>query len=385
MRKIIHIDMDCFYAAVEVRDNPEFKNLPVAVGGSSQSRGVLCTCNYIARKYGIHSAMPTSQAYRLCPDLVVLPVNMDKYRAISKQIRSIFFDYTYLVETLALDEAYLDVTATTKLQGSATLIAQEIRHRIWQQHQLTASAGVSVNKFLAKVAGKINKPNGLYVLTPDKIEQFLIKLPITDLFGVGKVTATKLHAMGIHFCSQLYDISKEELVLTFGKFGGVLYNQCRGLDERDVNPNRERKSLSVETTVVEDISSFVGCIKVLHQLYERLLRRLELNQQYNQEIKNYFIKIKFNNFKQVTKELSTFPVSDISGKNEDSIEHLIIALKNIYKIHQGIPVRLIGIGVNFKSTTRSKLESTKTQLSNFSMFSHHQIEYFPELIQPSLF
>lgn len=188
-RKIIHVDMDCFYAGIEIRDNPSLATKPVAVGGASNQRGVLCTCNYIARQYGVRSAMPTAIAYRHCPDLIVLPVNMPKYRQISESIHRIFKEFTELVEPLALDEAFLDVSESSLYRGSATWIAEAIRNKIWQKEQLTASAGVAPNKFLAKIASGWNKPNGVFVIRPEQILSFVSQLPVTKLFGVGKVTA----------------------------------------------------------------------------------------------------------------------------------------------------------------------------------------------------
>jgi DNA polymerase-4 len=191
IRKIIHVDMDCFYAAVEIRDNPALAGKPVAVGGASDARGVLCTCNYVARKFGVRSAMATAKAYRLCPDLIVLPVDMQKYRQIARHIHAIFRDFTDLVEPLSLDEAYLDVSDALHHQGSATRMAEAIRARIWQEHQLTASAGVSSNKLLAKIASGWKKPDGLFVIEPDEIAVFMKTLPVKELYGVGKVTAQK--------------------------------------------------------------------------------------------------------------------------------------------------------------------------------------------------
>lgn len=245
-KKIIHIDMDCFYAAVEERDQPEYRGKPLAVGGSADRRGVLCTCNYAARQFGLHAAMPTKRALALCPELILLPVNMDKYRQVSKAIHQIFRNFTLRIEPLSLDEAYLDVTDCTLLHGSATLIAREIKRQIKQQLSLTASAGVAPNKFLAKIASDWRKPDGLFVITPDEVTDFVADLPIDKLAGVGKVTAQKLHQQGMVTCRDIQPYTCLELQHKWGKLGQRLYELCRGVDERSVEPNRIRRSLSVE-------------------------------------------------------------------------------------------------------------------------------------------
>jgi DNA polymerase-4 len=336
MRKIIHIDMDCFYAAIEIRDNPSLADKPVAVGGLVEERGVLCTCNYIARKFGVHSAMPTFQAKRLCPDLIVLPVSMSKYRQAADIIHQIFREYTALVEPLSLDEAYLDVSDSLLCQGSATLIAKEIREKIWDSVRLVASAGVSSNKFLAKIASGWKKPNSLYVIRPEDISDFLEHLPIKKLYGVGKVTAEKLHHLGINTCSDLQKHSLNELTQQFGKFGSQLYDQSRGIDDRPVEPNRVRKSLSVETTFEKNISLADGCSDILNQLYNELLNRVKKSAP-DRVIKNQYVKVKYSNFKQSTLERSgnTFSISDY--------EAMLFLLSQ----RESMQVRLIGIGVHF--------------------------------------
>lgn len=226
-RKIIHIDMDCFFAAIEIRDNPLLKNKPVAIGGLPENRGVLSTCNYIARKYGLHSAMPSVRALQLCPKLILLPVKMEKYKAASKVLYRIFKQYTPLVEPLSLDEAFIDVTDCQYCKGSATLIAETIKRRIKKELKLTASAGVAPNKFLAKVASDWEKPDGLFVITPDKIDLFIQKLPIEKIFGVGRVTAKKLHAVQIKTCHDLQQFSLAQLQEKFGKMGERFYDLCR--------------------------------------------------------------------------------------------------------------------------------------------------------------
>ncbi|MFT3741128.1 MAG: DNA polymerase IV [Gammaproteobacteria bacterium] len=336
LRKIIHIDMDCFYAAIEMRDNPALINKPVAVGATAEQRGVLCTCNYIARKYGIHSAMPTALALKKCPDLVLLPVNMGKYKAVAKQIHQIFLEYTPLVEPLAFDEAYLDVTNSNDFQGSATWIAQAIRKQIWDTLQLTASAGVAPNKYLAKIASGWNKPNGIMVIPPQKVENFVTALPVTKLFGVGKVMTQKLHAIGLKTCQDLQKLTESELSATFGKLGRRLYEQCRGIDNRPVEPNRVRKSLSVERTFPQDAHDLQECLSVVSSLYHQLLHRLEESAS-THPIKNQFLKIKFNNFKITTAEMM---VSEIN---------LQVYINLLHRIHEkeNRPIRLMGLGVHF--------------------------------------
>ena len=217
MRKIIHCDCDSFYASVEMRDDASLRQLPIAVGGSASRRGVIATCNYEARKYGLHSAMPMAQALRLCPDLVVVPTNMEKYRVESKRVQSIFYDYTDLVEPLSLDEAFLAVSECKRHRGSATRIAEEIRNRVREEVGITISAGIAPNKFLAKIASDWKKPDGQFTVTPQDIDAFMVELPVAKIFGVGSVTAKKMSAMNIHTCGDLQQVDASELAKRFGK------------------------------------------------------------------------------------------------------------------------------------------------------------------------
>lgn len=340
-RKIIHIDMDCFYAAVEIRDDPSLKNKPVAVGGGGgDRRGVLCTCNYIARGYGVRAAMPSSYAQRLCPDLVLLPVNMAKYKAVAQNIHAIFHEFTDLVEPLSLDEAYLDVSGSDLYHNSATLIAKKIRSEIRKRENLTASAGVAPNKFLAKIASGWKKPDGLFVIRPQDIDSFVLELPVDELFGVGKVTAEKLHNMDIKTCADLQKLSLFELAKHFGKMGSQLYYQARGIDNRTVKANREPKSLSVEETFPHDMKAHADFLPILHELYERLMNRIK-NSAADLLIKNQFIKLKFSDFKQSSAE-------EISGGvNFETFLHLFQKSYDKKK-----PLRLIGIGVHFDENSR---------------------------------
>ena len=252
MRKIIHIDMDAFYASVEQRDFPHLRGKPVAVGGSAR-RGVVASASYEARAYGVGSAMPSMTARRLCPGLIFVKSRFDVYREVSRQIRELFYEYTDLVEPLSLDEAYLDVTDNKKGYKSAMLIAHQLRERIRHETQLTASAGVSFNKFLAKIASDINKPDGMKVILPDEAEAFLEELPVKEFHGIGKVTAAKMHRMGIFTGKDLKAYSEIGLVQRFGKVGRHYYRIVRAQDERPVNPNRIRKSIGAERTFSDDL------------------------------------------------------------------------------------------------------------------------------------
>lgn len=336
LRKIIHIDMDCFYAAIEIRDNPSLANQPVAVGGRPEERSVLCTCNYIARKFGVRSAMASAYALRLCPNLIILPVDMQKYREASNIVQEIFHDYTSLVEPLSLDEAYLDVSDSPHCQGSATWIAQEIRQKIFNATKLTASAGISSNKFLAKIASGWNKPNGQFVIPPPHVENFVKDLSVKELFGVGKVTAKKMHQLGLTTCSDLQKMSLSQLTEYFGKFGKQLYEQCRGLDNRSVDPNRVRKSLSVERTFINDIDVTRDCDSILKELYDTLINRIQKHAP-DRSIKNQYLKIKSSTFKLSTLERSC---------HEPTFSEFQKLLHEFAGREKGL-IRLLGLGVHF--------------------------------------
>jgi DNA polymerase IV len=300
-RKIIHCDCDCFYAAVEMRDNPALREVPIAVGGRPDQRGVVATCNYEARRYGIHSAMATAQALKLCPHLVVLPPAMEKYRAASRQILAIYADYTELVEPLSLDEAYLDVTDSPHCKGSATLIAQEIRQRIFDTVGITASAGVAPNKFVAKIASDWNKPDGLFLVRPGEVDAFVAALPVKKLFGVGKVTAAKLNKLGADTCADLRGWSLPDLQHHFGQFGTRLHDLCRGIDNRPVSNAHERKSVSVEETYTPDVPDLPACLALLPELFENLNARIKRCGA-EKQVHKLFVKLKFSNFQQTTVE-----------------------------------------------------------------------------------
>lgn len=331
--------MDCFYAAVETRENPELAGKPITVGGTPETRGVVAACNYEARKFGIHSAMPMSQAVKKCPQLIMLPVNMSLYREVSKKIQAIFREYTSIVQPLSLDEAFLDVSDCKQCKGSATLIALKIRKQIKDEHNLNASAGIAPNKFLAKIASDWNKPNGQFVITPKNIARFMIDLPVKKIFGVGKVTNKKMQKLGIHTCADLQKLSKEELHNHFGKFGDQLYHLARGEDDRPVASSGIRKSLSIEDTFIEDRITLQNCIDEIPRLYESLILRFESSQKKQKlPIKALYVKLRFNNFKTTTAQL-------IAVKPD------IYTYRTLIKTawNRGLrPVRLIGLGIQFE-------------------------------------
>lgn len=295
VRKIIHVDMDCFFAAVEMRDNPEYRGRPLAVGGAADSRGVIATCNYEARAFGVRSAMPSSEAKRRCPELLLVRGRMAEYKAVSEQIRAIFARYTELIEPLSLDEAYLDVTDCPVCQGSATLIAQRIRAEILAETGLTASAGIAPNKFLAKIASDENKPNGQFVIPPGRTAEFAATLPLRKIPGVGPKTAERLAELGLHTGADVLARTPEQLAGWLGKFGPVLHQRAQGIDPRPVQPHRERKSVGVETTLARDLTGAEACYQILEGLLPELERRLR-----GRAFKGVQVKLKFHDFQQTT-------------------------------------------------------------------------------------
>ncbi|WP_096086967.1 DNA polymerase IV [Agaribacterium haliotis] len=342
-QKIIHIDADCFYAAVEMREQPQLRGRPMAVGGSSERRGVLTTCNYEARRFGLRSAMSSAQALKLCPQLLILPIRMPLYKEVSAQMRNIFADYTDLIEPLSLDEAYLDVSQSPAQGGSATNIAKEIRKRVERNCGITVSAGVAPNKFLAKVASDWNKPNGLTVIAPEQVEDFVRQLDVDKIHGVGKVTSQKLHKLGIYNCEQLRQVGKLQLSKHFGSFGQRLFELAHGRDDRKVINQRKRKSLSVERTFDQDICDRQMCLTKIPELMQELAKRLQHIDK--QKIKNAFVKVKFNDFNSTTLELA-----GTTAKSEDYKKLLQQAL-----LRSERPVRLLGLGVRFKDESQQQL------------------------------
>lgn len=349
MRKIIHIDMDSFYASVEIRDNPSLKGRPVGIGSPTEKRGVLCTANYEARKYGVKAALPTMYALKICPDLILVKPNFEKYRLVSMQVREIFQEYTDLIEPLSLDEAFLDVSDCKHCEGSATLIAKEIRDKIFKKTKLTASAGIAPNKFLAKIASDWKKPNGQFVVTPEEISKFVFDLPVKKIFGVGKVTAAKLQSHGFETCGDIQKASLLELKTIVGSFGESLYNYSRGIDNREVSTSRERKSISVEHTFREDIIELKEIVKKSEGVFEELKYRLEKKTTDKEDIKSIFVKLKFRDFKQTT-------VSDLNSRFELS-DYAELIKKGFKRKEE--PIRLLGLGVQLKT----KKKESKYQLN----------------------
>ena len=351
IRKIIHVDMDAFYASVEQLDNPELRGKPIAVGGSSK-RGVVSAASYEARKYGVRSAMSGMQARRNCPDLIFVKPRYDRYSEISKKVRAIFHEYTDLVEPLSLDEAYLDVTENKKGLPSATLIAKDIRDRIYNDLGLTASAGISINKFIAKVASDYNKPNGQKTVNPEDVIQFLEDLDIRKFYGVGKVTAEKMYQLGIFTGKDLKSKSIEYLDEKFGKSGRYYYYVVRGIHNSEVKPHRTRKSLAAERTFSENLSSEIFMLEKLEHIAEEVSKRLTKSKVAG---KTVTLKIKYSDFTLQTRS-KTLPyfVSDISIIFETAKDLLYQdKLKN--------SVRLLGISLSNLNTEKSSAKKEKPE------------------------
>jgi DNA polymerase-4 len=343
-RKIIHVDMDAFYASVEQMDNPELKGKPLAVGGS-EIRGVVSAASYEARKFGVRSAMSGVQAKRNCPDLLFVPPRFDRYKEISKQIRKIFHDYTDLVEPLSLDEAYLDVTQNKKGNPSASLIAQEIRQRIFEEVGLTASAGISVNKFVAKIASDYNKPNGQKTVNPEEVESFLENLDIKKFYGIGKVTRDRMYQLGIFTGKDLKSKSREFLEDHFSKSGLHFYNIVRGIHNSEVKPNRIAKSVAAEHTFTENLTSEIFMLEKLERISLELENRLK---KYNISGKTVTLKIKYSDFTTQTRS-KTLPYF-ISDKG------LLLEVANelLFQERMKESVRLLGISLNNLNTEIKK-------------------------------
>ncbi|QNM95376.1 DNA polymerase IV [Chitinimonas koreensis] len=340
-RKIIHIDCDCFYASVEMRDDPSLRGRPVAVGGRAEQRGVIATCNYEARAFGVRSAMATSQAMRRCPQLVLLSPRFDVYRSVSRQIHTIYRDFTALVEPLSLDEAYLDVSESPQHQNSATRMAHEIRDRIRAEVGITASAGIAPNKFVAKIASDWNKPDGQFLVRPQDVDAFVAALPVGKLFGVGKVTAARMNELGAQTCADLRDWPLERLTQHFGRFGLRLHDLCRGIDERPVSTDQPRRSLSVETTYVHDLPDLAACRRELEPLIADLHARQKRSSDASKPYKA-FVKIRFDDFTHTTAEcLSSAPDAEVWS-------HL---LQEGWQ-RQRKPVRLLGVGFRYEDEER---------------------------------
>lgn len=333
--------MDCFFAAVEMRERPELRDIPLAVGGAASRRGVISTCNYMAREFGVHSAMATAYAMRLCPDLQVVPGRMSYYKEVSEQIRAIFRRYTDIIEPLSLDEAFLDVTESQHFKGSATLIAEAIRRDIRDELELTASAGVAPNKFIAKICSDLNKPDGQFVVVPDGIDEFVRDLPLGKIPGVGKVTVKKLADMNLHTCADIRALGEQEAILRLGNLGVLLYKRAQGIDDRSLTTEWVRKSLSVERTYPRDLPNIAAAQPSLNELFEELTRRLSNHR--DRTIRNVQIKLKFADFTQTTMERAATNI-DQNLYNE--------LLPLAWERGRGQSVRLIGLGVSFRDDDR---------------------------------
>ena len=351
-RKIIHCDCDCFYASIEMRDNPALRGKPIAVGGSPERRGVVATCNYEAREFGIHSAMASATARRLCPDLIIIRTDMDKYRLASSQIHEIFQRYTDLIEPLSLDEAFLDVSDCDEFRGSATRIAEAIRNEVREVVGITISAGIAPNKFLAKIASDWNKPDGQFAVLPNDVDDFVAKLAVKKLHGVGKVTAAKMLRLNLRTCKDLENFGADALTEHFGSFGERLFELSRGIDNRPVSTDRIRKSVSVENTFDTDLPDLDSSLEAMLGLLPKLELRLKrLDNHY--AIKKQFVKLKFHDFVTTTVEMLS---EDTNPENYHTL------------CEQGFArgeraVRLIGVGVRVEPLENSAEVVSGDQLS----------------------
>lgn len=353
LRKIIHIDMDAFYASVEQLDNPELRDKPIAVGGSSQ-RGVVSAASYEARRFGVRSAMSSIIAKRNCPDLIFVKPRFERYKEISQQIREVFHEFTDLVEPLSLDEAYLDVTENKKGLPSATLIAKQIRARIKEKTGLNASAGISINKFIAKVASDVNKPNGQKTVPPEEVLQFLEDLDIRKFYGVGKVTAEKMYRLGIFSGKDLKEKTEEYLSEHFGKSGSHFYNVVRGIHNSEVKPHRIRKSLGAERTFRENISSEIFMLERLENISEEIEKRLAKSQVAGKTIT---LKIKYSDFTLQTRSKTiNYYIS-----SKDLI--LEIAKELLYQEKMKDSVRLLGISLSNLNTEKGDTKENEKEIS----------------------
>ncbi len=338
-RKIIHIDMDAFYAAIEERDFPELAGNPVIIGGLPSRRGVVATCNYIARQFGISSAIASSKAAKLCPHAIFIKPRFETYRAVSREILDIFYSYTDLVEPLSLDEGYLDVSEYTRTSRcSATVLAQEIKVQIKKRTRLTASAGVSYNKFLAKIASDAGKPDGLYTIKPKQGEAFAAQLPVIKFYGVGKATAKRMHSLGIEFGRDLQRWSMQGLIAEFGKVGAYYYNAAFGIDERPVVASRVRKSIGSEKTFEKDLTDTQMMLLLLKQRAREVAKTLVQKKMTGQTVT---VKVKFSDFQQVTRSQTL--AQPLSGLYE--LYGLLPELLQ-KSLTVGKPIRLLGVTVS---------------------------------------
>lgn len=359
-RKIIHIDMDAFYASVEQRDFPEYRGKPLIVGGSPEGRGgVVATASYEARKFGVRSAMPSKTAHRLCPQAVFVYPRFDAYKAVSKHIREIFHRYTDVIEPLSLDEAYLDVTNDKLNIGYAMDIAKLIKLAIKEELNLTASAGVSINKFVAKIASDMDKPDGLTFIGPSKVEAFMEKLAVEKFHGVGKVTAAKMKAMNLYTGADLKKLSEAEMIRYFGKVGKFYYQIVRGIDNRPVQPYRETKSVSVEDTYQEDLTDKETMLPELDTLSQRLAERLQRS---NLKGRTVTVKFKFHDFTLMTRSSS---IDAVLINDKESIIRVVRTILENAPLEER-RVRLLGVAMsNFELAGGKKAQRSDIQLKLF--------------------
>jgi len=348
VRKIIHVDMDAFFASVEQRDNPAYRGKPVVVGGSPDQRGVVAAASYEARQYGIHSAMPSRTAIQKCPQLIFVRPRFDAYRGVSEVIRDIFYRYTDMVEPLSLDEAYLDVTVNKNNMPSATLIAREIKALILKQTGLTASAGVSINKFLAKTASGINKPNGLFLILPENAESFAEQLAIDKFYGIGDVTAQKMRDIGVHTGADLKKWSENDLVKKFGKVGSYYYHIVRGQDDRPVMPNRIRKSIGAEESYAHDLSERHSMIVALEEIAAILKERIARSETSGRTIT---LKVKYADYQQVTRSRTLLE----SIYSSDEMVKIAVELLDTTEVAQK-HARLLGLSISNLDCEREEPE-----------------------------
>ncbi len=354
-RNIIHVDMDAFYASVEQHDHPEYRGKPLVVG-FSEGRGVIAAASYEARKYGIHSAIPTKKALELCPHLIFAAPRFSRYREVSQAIRKIFYEYTPLVEPLSLDEAFLDVTNNLKEIKDPQEIALDIKEKIFNTLGLTASAGISYNKFLAKIASDVNKPNGLFIITEATAPEFLKTLPIEDFFGVGKVTAKKMHGLGIKTGLELLQTPQELLIQHFGKAGKSYYNYARGIDHRAVDPFQPQKSLGVEETFFDDLTLKEEVIEELEIVAKELISR-SINSQFLG--RNCTLKIRYKDFTQISRSQTThFPL----GHNLNELWQVTLSLLEQIDLNPQKGIRLIGLSIANIDLDKEALNNELNQL-----------------------
>ena len=337
LRKIIHIDMDAFFASVEQLDNPELRGKPVAVGGSGE-RSVVAAASYEARKFGVRSAMSSVIAKRLCPDLIFVKHNFDRYNEVSTSVFAIFKEYTDIIEPLSIDEAFLDVSDDKQKIGSATLIAKKIRSEIKKKTGLTASAGISVNKFLAKIASDINKPDGLFLIKPEEAEKFIGELAVEKFYGIGKVTSEKMHKLGIHKGSDLKNWDLVSLVRNFGKAGVFFYDIARGNDDRPVEPDQERKSIGTELTYDKDLTTRFEIIAELYKLEKELMQRLEHSETSGRTIT---LKVKFSDFRQLTRSKTVQHYI----RDFDTLHREVSSIRKSLKL-EDVRIRLLGVTIS---------------------------------------